>query len=141
MFQYYRCPLSLISNLCPQIIFYQKLTFSDSYIFFLHVQCICTRLKKTIRHIAVRETGVSQHHWDPIEKLLRPSQHYRIDGFKGDSMSGPHYTERRQSLRQRMCFFSNLDALNCNSSLGGQINSELITHFTCFRIFFCGMVE
>ena len=39
-------------------------------------------------------------------KPLRPSQHYGIAGFKGGPQLGPNYTQRRQSLGQRVYFFS-----------------------------------
>ena len=39
-----------------------------------------------IRRVAVLETGVSRHHWDPIERrpeTPRTSQYHRIEGLKG----------------------------------------------------------
>ena len=42
-----------------------------------------------------RETGVSRHHGGAIEGFegLRPSQHYRIEGFEGDPKFGLHQAE------------------------------------------------
>ena len=54
------------------------------------------------------ETGVCRHHGDRIEGIpetLGISQHYRIEVFKGGPSLGPHYAERRKTLRQRMHFF------------------------------------
>ena len=45
-----------------------------------------------IRRIVVRETSVSRHHRDRIEAPLKPiglSQHYCIEGFKGDLYWSP----------------------------------------------------
>ena len=47
----------------------------------------------TIRRIAVRETGVSRHHGERMERppeTPRTSQHYPIEGFKRVL----HYAER-----------------------------------------------
>ena len=44
------------------------------------------------------ETGVSRHHWAPIEgplKPLGPSQHYHIGGFKRDPQLGLYHPKRR----------------------------------------------
>jgi len=51
---------------------------------------------KPIRPIAVRETNASRCNGDPLKnplKTLRPSKHYRFEGFKG-----PYYAERHASL-------------------------------------------
>ena len=54
-----------------------------------------------IRRTAVRETNISRqllvHNWGHFLKLIGSSQHYRIEGFKGGPLIGPHYAKRRQT--------------------------------------------
>ena len=38
-----------------------------------------------VRRIAFRETDASRHHGGTVEGTLEPTQHYRIEGFKGGS--------------------------------------------------------
>ena len=47
-------------------------------------------------------TSISRNHVYPIEDTPCTSQHYRIKGFKGDPKLGSYYTERYQSLGQKM---------------------------------------
>jgi len=69
-----------------------------------------TRLKKktAIRRIAVRETGVSRHHGGSTKgppKPIGPSQHYRIEGFKGGPQLVP-IMPRDAFLSDNRCYFS-----------------------------------
>ena len=55
---------------------------------------------------------VSRHHGVQLRAPLetcRPSEHYRTEGFKGCDWFGPHYDERRQSLREQMSFFFQIE--------------------------------
>ena len=70
-------------------------TFSPKVLFFApelpvigELSAAWTRKATAIRRKAVREAGVSRHHGASLRaplKPLRPSQHYRTDGFEGGS--------------------------------------------------------
>ena len=65
--------------------------------------------KTTTDSIAVRETSVSWHDWGPIEchmKPLWPSEHYRIEGFKGALNCSPIWWEKPVAWTADLCFSS-----------------------------------
>ena len=54
------------------------------------------------KRTAITRIAVRAH--CPIEDLLKPSQHYRIEEFKGGPQLVRHYAKRRQSLTTNMGF-------------------------------------
>jgi len=84
----------------PSNNFYTKSTINfkagmSTGIYYLNIQAGKTA---AIRRTAVREAGVSRHHRATIEcppETPPTSEHYRIEGFKGGPLIGPHYAERR----------------------------------------------
>ena len=63
-----------------------------------------------IRRIAVRETGISRYHRDPIKgspETPRTSQHFYIGGFKG-ALNWDPIMPRDASLSDSECKFSTL---------------------------------